>query len=119
MGRTKMEVDALTSKIVDILHERHTIEIEKNKDKAKKIIKDRIIPLLKQRSDLKKKINSELKKLGLSTDYDHSEDNLVRLLSLKMSGTKPVHYHEVEREVILSGDQGADILVKKITEMFL
>lgn len=120
MGRTKMEIDALTSKIMEVIQERQISREKQFTPEATKQFKTKLKPLLVQKEALDRKIATELKKLGIA-DYPHIEhdESVIAYLASKLAKNKEVDVDVVERDVILSGDQGADVLIKKISEMYL
>lgn len=119
MGRTKMEVEALSEKIIQIIKKEREKRIKAHTFSAKQVIDKKLGPLLKERKALDKKILSEVKKLGIVHASTKEEDFMVRELATKIANIEYPNYTDIEREVILSGDQGADVLVKKISEMYL
>ena len=123
MGRTKMEVDALTNKIYTLVRDRQDKRVKSFISNATKIYKVRVKPLRKNVEAAIKAYNKELNKLieqpFIMYPSSQTEESLIRDIAIKLAKVKFVTRKEVEEAVIISGDQGADVLVKKITEMFL
>jgi hypothetical protein len=117
MGRTKMEVDALTSKIWDITIEQQIKRQNSFTPDAKKVYNIKLKSLIQQRDILEKKIEAECAKLKI--DYSSAEEILIGEIANNLAGNKPVRRSIIEREIILASDQGADALIKNISEMFL
>ena len=118
MARTKMEVDAITTKVRNIILEVIDKRIKDKIPEAKKLFDKKLKGLYKERISLDKKITLEAKKLGIAGTYN-SDKQAVDIIAERLAKIKYPNHGKIEMEVILAGDQGADVLIKNIVKMFV
>lgn len=120
MARTKMEVEAITSKIKSAINAAQEKAAAQYKTKAKAVFKKELLPLYKAHEKSAEKLkNYHIKHLGTGFNNTVSDDHAIDMIARKLAGVKKSSLEEIEREVILAGDAGVDVLVKKITQMFV
>lgn len=128
MGRTKYEIDALTDTILSEILKQQRKKLDAVKPKAKALYKSKYAPLLKKRTELEKKADAiavKIKKDVYKVSGKHyvpsslTEERIVEQLSKEFAKLTFASRQEIENKVILAGDQGADILIKNITKMFI
>jgi hypothetical protein len=128
MKRTKYEIDLLAEIILDKVKEarlkklnsgkRAIVEYATRKGYLKKYrlmeaIDTEIASLNKQREKIRHKLEADL---GRNTVF--TETLFFKSIGRKLFGFEEIKVEDIQKEILLSSDQGADILVKNLVKQF-
>lgn len=121
MARTKEEREIIANIIGKQIKAHYDALTESKKKEAKQLIKD-AAPVIKEIDTLTKKFSEEIAKLNknLPEGYNkfNSEETNINQVARALAKYKHVTNNEITEQLVLAGDQGAEILVRNIVKMF-
>lgn len=119
--RTKMEVDALTALTVEAIKEGRRKKLEQTKKEVSEKFDKEILPLLEEYKTLRDKMNTiEIKVKKKTRIFSYGNVNLLRKEFAEMHCKfKDVTASDIKNRIIVSGDLGAEIIIKNLVKEYV
>ncbi len=121
MARTKEEREIIANIICKQIAAYYDTLVESKKKEARQLLKD-AVPVVKEMDALQKKYQEDVeklsKKLPVGFHRHYAEEGNIRNIAKELAKYKSVKRDEIIEQLVLAGDQGAEVLVKNIVKMF-
>lgn len=127
--RTLFEITAIVDTIVNKIHEERDKKTRSSKKEITEKFNKKVGPLLTERDKVKAQINTlnskletltlQLRKDACHTGWGTDRADFFKSFEKKVLSFKPVNHNDIKNAVIMAGDEGADVIVKKVLKEYV
>lgn len=127
--RTLFEITAIVDTIVNKIHEERDKKTRSSKKEITEKFNKKVGPLLTERDKINTQIKAlkarrellevQLRKEACHTEWGTDRVDLFKSFEKKVLSFKPINVNDIKNAVIMAGDEGADVIVKKVLKEYV